>query len=76
MSEQRGTCLPVAIWYLRSESDEPLGQMYRCESESLPVAGARIQGQGTWSEAEVVEFTELRPTCAMRRFQVVIRVLD
>jgi hypothetical protein len=37
--------------------------------------GVRIEGGARFEAAEVVEFTELQATCAMRRFRVVVRVL-
>ncbi len=73
MSDSTDTCLPTTQWFLYSEAeDKPLGSIYR---KSLPEVGARIEeGQGVQA-AEVVSFTELRATCAMRRFKVVVRGL-
>ncbi len=59
------TCLPTTAWFLSDEDGNPLGQIYR---RGLPEIGARIEA------GEVVAFEELRPTCAMRRFRVVIEV--
>lgn len=70
------TCLPVAVWYLFSEGGEPLGQLYRREDEAAPGVGLRLSGTGRWDGAEVVAFEELRPTCAMRRYRVVLRLQD
>ena len=64
------------VWFLCSENKEPLGQIYRRGEEAVPVVGARLSNGARWNSAEVVGFTELRPSCAMRRFQVVIRVIS
>ena len=67
------TCLPTTQWFLYSEADDaPLGSIYR---KGLPEVGARIEERQGRPPAEVVRFTELRATCAMRRFKVVVRVL-
>ena len=49
-----------------------MGQVNRA---CLPEAGARFEGQGGFEEAEIVEVVELRPTCSMRRFRVIIKVV-
>ena len=67
MSDRPETCLPTTTWYLFSEEDEPLGQIYRA---GVPEVGAQIEG------GQVVSFTELHATCAMRRFRVVVRILS
>ena len=68
------TCLPTTTWFLYSEAeDAPLGSIYR---KNLPEAGARIEERQGIPAAEVVSFTELRATCAMRRFKVVVRPLS
>ena len=72
MSDSIDTCLPTTTWFLYSEEDQPLGSVYR---ESLPEAGTRIEEGPGFAAAEVVSFTELRATCAMRRFKVVVRPL-
>lgn len=67
------TCLPTTTWFLYSEADDaPLGIIRR---KSLPEVGARIEERPGIPAAEVVSFTELRATCAMRRFKVVVRGL-
>jgi len=67
------TCLLTTTWFLYSEAeDAPLGSIYR---KSLPEVGARIEERQGMPPAEVVSFTELRATCAMRRFKVVVRGL-
>ena len=71
MSSEHDTCLPVAVWFLYSDADEPLGQIYRGEEDAVPAAGDRIEHEGRMFE--VVRYTELRASCAMRRFRVVVR---
>ena len=66
------TCLPTITWFLYSENDVPLGRIYR---SSEPEIAARIEDGPGFESAEVVSFTELRATCAMRRFKVIVRVL-
>ena len=73
MTEQNETCLPVAVWFLYSEQDEPLGQAYRAKEDTIPTMGAKIDNGPNGESVEVVEFSELRATCAMRRFRVVVR---
>ena len=58
------TCLPTTAWFLYDESGAPLGQVHR---RQIPEVGVRIEA------GEVTAFEELRPTCAMRRFRVVVR---
>ena len=66
----------VAVWFLVSEADEPLGLLFREAGGAVPEKGARIQDGEKWKVAEIVEFSELYGTCASRRFRVVVRVLD
>ena len=66
------TCLPTTTWFLYSEDDVPLGRVYR---RNAPQAEAQIEDGPGFASAEVVNFTELRAPCAMRRFKVVVRVL-
>ena len=73
MSDRPETCVPTTAWYLFSEEDEPLGQTCRA---GVPEAGAQIEGGQGFEIAQVVSFTELRATCAMRRFRVVVRILS
>ena len=65
---------PAAVWFLYSEENEPLGQIYRGRKEAVPAIGARLTNSGKWETAEVVDFSELAATCEMRRFQVIVRV--
>ena len=66
------TCLPTTTWFLYSEDDVPLGRVYM---RSAPQAEAQIEDGPGFASAEVVIFTELRATCAMRRFKVIVRIL-
>lgn len=49
-----------------------MGSVYR---KSLPEVGYHIEEREDFEAATVVSFTELRATCAMRRFRVVVRPL-
>ncbi len=73
MSDGPVTCLPTTTWYLVSEEDEALGQIYRA---GVPEVDAQIEGGQRFETARVVSFTELPATCAMRRFRVVVRILS
>ncbi len=73
MSDRAETCLPTTTWYLFTEEDEPLGQIYRA---GLPEVDAQIEGGQGFEIAQVVSFTELGATCAIRRFRVVVRILS
>ena len=64
-------CLPTTAWFLSDEHGRPLGQIYR---QNAPRVGDEIAGTHAFVSAEVVAFEELRPTCATRRFRVVVRV--
>ena len=66
------TCLPTTTWFLYSEDDVPLGRVYR---RRAPPAEAQIEDGPGFASAEVVCFTVLRATCAMRRFKVGVRGL-
>ena len=70
-----GDATVTATWFLKSEENEPLGQVYRAADETVPTTGARITNGAAWGSAEIVRFRELGPTCAMRRFEVIIRVV-
>jgi len=67
------TCLPATTWFLYSEEDVPLGRVYR---SGVPQVDVQIEEGPAFAVAQVVSFTELRATCAMRRFKVVVRVLS
>lgn len=66
---------PAAVWFLYSEDESPLGQVYRNLDDAVPSIGSRLADGERWDVAEVVSFEELATTCAMRRFRVVIRIL-
>ena len=66
----------VAVWFLHSEEGEPLGPVFRTQAEAIPAAGTLVANGASWKSAEVIEFAELRATCAVRRFRVVVRVSD
>jgi hypothetical protein len=70
------TRIPTAVWFLRTVDEQPLGQVYRYEGEWVPAAGTVLTDGATWKRAEVVEYEELLSTCAMRRFRVVVRLLE
>ena len=73
MTSETSTCLPTTAWFLFDEDGQPLGQVYR---PAVPQVGDRIESDQRFEAAEVVEFTELRAACAMRRFRVVVRILS
>ena len=74
MSDEQRTCLPVAVWFLYSETEEPLGQTYRRGEDAVPAAGVHLEHAG--QRLEVVRHAELRASCAMRRFKVTVRTAD
>ena len=67
------TCLPTTTWFLYSEDDQPMGSIYR---KYLPEAGVQIDEREGFAAAQVVSFTELRATCAVRRFKVLVRPIS
>lgn len=73
-SSKPETCLPIAVWFLFSERGEPLGQVYRRQGEEVPMVGAVFFARSKVENAVIVSFEELRPSCAMRRFRVVLRL--
>ena len=74
MCDTQRTCLPVAVWFLYSETEEPLGQTYRKGEDAVPAAGDRVEHGDR--RFEVVSHAELRTSCAMRRFKVIVRTAD
>ena len=72
MSDREETCLPTTTWFLFDEDDKPLGQIYR---PGFPEVGSQFEGGQRFETGEVVSFAELRATCSMRRFRVVVRAL-
>ncbi len=75
MTERQGVVIPT-VWFLYSEDGEPLGQVYRHGEEAIPTEGVRITNGARWKSAEVLSFSELTSTCAMRRFRVVVRLVE
>ena len=49
-----------------------MGRVYRSGDPQVDV---QIEDGPGFAAAQVVSFTELRATCAMRRFKVIVRVL-
>lgn len=49
-----------------------MGSIYR---SGPPEVGAQIEEGPGFATAKIVSFTELRATCAMRRFRVEVRIL-
>ena len=68
--------MTAAAWYLFAEDGQPLGQMIQEGESPFPVIGQRLTDGKDWRVAEVVGFEDLAHICAMRRFRVVIRVLE
>lgn len=68
------TAAVSAVWFVYSEQNKPLGRVYVSEDVDAPMAGARIADGEGWQDAEIAAARELAPTCAMRRWRVVVRV--
>ena len=67
----------TASWFLFSEESKPLGQIHRRQCDDpTPSVGEDLGGRASWSVAAVLEFEEVRATCGIRRFRVVVRVVD
>lgn len=66
------TCIPTFTWFLVDEDGRPFGQIRR---PVLPEAGTSFSEDGKFEDAEIVEVVELRPSCSMRRFRVIVRVV-
>jgi len=76
LTDSSETCLPTTTWFLYSEAEEePLGSIHR---KALPEVGAAIDEDSARGikAGQIVSFSELRATCAMRRFRVVVRPLS
>ena len=67
------TAAVAAVWFVYSEEGKPLGRVYVGEDAGAPVAGARLADGEGWRDAEIASVRELAPTCAMRRWRVVVR---
>ena len=65
-----------AVWFLVSEEGAPLGQIYCTDGRIEPSIGETLEKGRTWKRAEVLSFEELRASCGMRRFRIVVRVIE
>ena len=65
-----------AAWFLVSEDGAPLGQIYCTDGRIEPSVGEILENGRTWKRAEVLSFEELRASCGMRRFRIVVRVIE
>ena len=66
-----------AAWFLVSEDGAPLGQIYCKDGRIEPIPVGEILENGRkWNRAEVLSFEELRASCGMRRFRIVVRVIE
>ena len=68
---QEDTCLPAVTWFVSDEDGKPLGQLRKRE---IPSPGMSADGGARFGEAVIVSVQELRPSCAMQRFKVVVSV--
>lgn len=75
MNSQEQTEAIGEVWFLYSQHEQPMGRVYRREGEPAPQVALRFQHGDDGQEVEIVEFRELGPTCLMRRFRVVVRVV-
>ena len=67
----------TAAWFLFSEENKPLGQISRREGDDpVPSVGQELRRGTSWNAATVLEFEEVRATCGVRRFRLVVRVAD
>ena len=65
-----------AAWFLVSEDGGPLGQIYCRDGRIEPTVGETLENGQKWTRAEVLSFEELRASCGMRRFKIVVRVIE
>ncbi len=65
-----------AAWFLVSEDGGPLGQIYCPDGRIEPSVGETLENGRTWKRAEVLSFEELRASCGMRRFRIVVRIIE
>ena len=65
-----------AAWFLVSEEGAPLGQIYCTDGRTEPSIGETLENGRMWKRAEVLSFEELRASCGMRRFRIVVRVIE
>ncbi len=66
----------ASSWFVYSQDGDPLGQVHRRLEEAFPKTGARFTVGAEARRVEIVEFTELRQSCGLRRFRVVVRPID
>ena len=72
LSNPDETCLPTTTWFLYSEvQGKPMGRIYRV---SIPKVKDHVEGGQGNQVGEIVRVEELRATCAMRRFKVILRL--
>ncbi|GIS94166.1 MAG: hypothetical protein VX505_08870 [Chloroflexota bacterium] len=72
LSNPDETCLPTTTWFLYSEVQEkPLGRIYLM---SIPKVKDQVEGGQGNQFGEIVRAEELRATCAIRRFKVILRL--
>ena len=64
-----------ASWFLVSEEGAPLGQIYCKDGRIEPTVGETLENGQKWTRAEVLSFEELRASCGMRRFRLVVRLI-
>ena len=76
MTEQDRKQTESAAWFLKSEDGEPLGQLYRSGDCAVPTTGQVLTDGASWQRAVVVQFHELRSSCLVRRFEVIVRVVE
>ena len=65
-----------AAWFLVSEDGAPLGQVYCKDGRIEPILGEVLENGQKWKRAEVLSFEELRASCGMRRFRIVVRIIE
>ena len=65
-----------AAWFLVSEEGAPLGQIYCTDGRIEPSVGEVLKNGQKWKRAEVLSIEELRASCGMRRFRLVVRVIE
>ena len=76
MSNDNQTEAIGEVWFLLSEDEQPMGRIYRRDGEPSPQDGQRFAHGEDGQEVEIISFRELGPTCLMRRFQVVVKVVN
>jgi hypothetical protein len=64
-----------ATWFVYSEDGKTIGRIRRKAEDAVPDVGGIIEDGKGFDSAEVLSFQELSPTCMMRRYKVVVRVI-